>query len=490
VFLLYARGYATRRLEIGVQQDLLTTAYRRFHTVSYDHALKLKAGEALQRLTSDVPRCSPLIIKSFSELLGHIVLVLIVLVLMFRMEPLLAGISVCFVIIYAAGFRMYAKKAPAVAARRQQSEARYVAEAEEGLGALYSVRVQVGLRDVMRRFSQALSGYLREDFALYRMNLLFEGGFTSIITVLSGLATFVAGAWLIVRGESTVGTLVAFSQYLNWLYVFVNFMSGFAAEIEPAFVSLGRVQEVLTWPESWTVEEVTTPVALPDGARCAIEVRDLDFAIGDAPILRGLSLQIERGVITAVLGRSGLGKSTLLNILLGLYPVPPGKVFIFGQDAATMPLPERLGFFTVVEQEPRFLSGNVETAMGFSRGGADLRTVAEKLGMGDFLEELLSREISSARLSELSGGERKRLGILRGFLRDAPVLLLDEPTAFLDEATAKQILEAIARNFSGRTIVIFSHDPLVMEGCQATVDLAECSASRALRARSSQGSST
>lgn len=144
----------------------------------------------------------------------------------------------------------------------------------------------------------------------------------------------------------------------------------------------------------------------------------------------------------------------------------------------------------VVEQEPKFLSGNAETAMGFSRGGADLRTVAEKLGMGDFLEELLSREISSARLSELSGGERKRLGILRGFLRDAPVLLLDEPTAFLDEATAKQILEAIARNFSGRTIVIFSHDPLVMEYCQATVDLAECSASRALRARSSQGSST
>lgn len=471
VFLLYGRGYAMRRLELKVEQDVQLAMYRRFHTVPYEQALKTKAGEALQRLTSDVPRCSPLIIKSFSELLGHIVLALIVLALMFVMTPLLAGISLAFVAAYTVGFRMYGKRAAAAAARRQEAEARYIAEAEEGLAALYSVRVQAGLRGVMCRFYRALSAYLREGFALYRLNLLFQGGFTTAITVASEVSILLTGAWLIFRGESTVGTLVAFSQYINWLYVFVNFMSGFAAEIEPALVSLGRVEEVLAWAEAWTVEEPTAPAALPDH-RYAIEVRDLDFALSDVPIFRRLSLQIERGVTTAVVGRSGLGKSTLLNIILGLYPVPPGKVFLFGRDVATMPLSERMGFFAVVEQEPRFLSGGLDAEFAFSRIGSGLAGVAQRLGLGEFVEGLLSREISSAKLSELSGGERKRLGILRGLLREAPVLLLDEPTAFLDEESAERILAGISTNFPGRTVVVFSHDPLVLRYCQAVVDLA------------------
>ena len=103
----------------------------------------------------------------------------------------------------------------------------------------------------------------------------------------------VTGAWLIFRGEATVGTLVAFSQYINWLYEFVGFMSNFVAEIEPALVSLGRVEEVLSWAEQWTVEEPKIPTVVPDHPY-AIEVRGLDFSVGGVSIFRGLSLRVER----------------------------------------------------------------------------------------------------------------------------------------------------------------------------------------------------
>jgi ABC-type multidrug transport system fused ATPase/permease subunit len=470
VVLLYARGYATRRLELKVEQDVQLGMYRKFHTVPYEQALKTKAGEALQRLTSDVPQASPLIVKSAAELVGHIVLVAIVLSLMFAMAPLLAGIAVAFVGAYSVGFRAYGKRAPALAARRQEAEARYVATAEEGLGALYSVRVQAGLRGVMDRFSRALGAYLRDGFALYRLTLLFQGGFTTLITVGAEVAIIVTGAWLIFRGEATVGTLVAFSQYINWLYVFVGFMSGFAAEIQPAAVSLGRVQEVLSWPEHWTVEEPTAPTPVPDH-RYAIEVRDLDFAVGEVSIFRGLSLQVERGRMTAVIGRSGRGKSTLLNLILGLYPVPAGKVFLFGRDVTEIPLPERVGRVAVVEQEPKFVSADGHLAGVLGAPDGTIRAVAEKLGLADFARDLLSRDLGSAKLSELSGGERKRLGIVRGFLREAPLLLLDEPTAFLDEQTAERILGQIRAGFPARTVVVFSHDPLVRGMCDAVLDL-------------------
>lgn len=479
VALMYARGYVARRLELKVEQDVQIAMYRRYHTMPYAQAVTTKAGEAVQRLTSDVPRASPLIVKSFAELVGHIVLVVIVLSLMFAMAPLLGGIALAFVAIYTAGFRLYGKRAPAAAGRRQEAEARYVATAEEGLAALYSVRVQVELRRVVDRFSRALTAYLREGFALYKLTLLFQGGFTTAITVASEVAVLLAGAWLIFRGEATVGTLVAFSQYVNWLYVFVGFMSSFAAEVEPAVVSLKRVQDVLSLPEHWTVEEPVRSAELPDHPY-ALEVRDLHLAVGDTAVLRGVSLRAERGRTVAVMGRSGLGKSTLLNVVLGLYPVPPGKVFLFGRDVTEMPLPERVGLVGVVEQEPKFVSadegGTLATALGVPE--EKLRAVARKLGLGEFVEELLARRLSSAKLSELSGGERKRLGLLRGFVREAPLVLLDEPTAFLDERTAATVLDHIRTNFPGVTVVVFSHDPLVRDRCDTVIDLEASGAGR------------
>jgi ABC-type multidrug transport system fused ATPase/permease subunit len=463
VVLLYSRGYATRRLELRVEQDLQVAVYRRFHTMPYEQALRTNVGEALQRLTSDVPRCSPLVIRSFAEFLGHIVLVLIVLLFMFAMAPLLAGIALAFVLVYTGGFLVYGRQAQTVATRRQEAEALYITAAEEGLAALYSVRVQAGLAGVMRRFCGALVTHLRQSFALYRLNLLFQGGFTNLITVASEVAILLTGAWLIFRGETTVGTLVAFSQYLNWLYVFVNFLSGFATEIEPALVSLGRIDEVLNWPEEWMVEQPVVQPLHPDHPH-AIEVRDLDFALGGVPIFRGLTFQAERGTTTAIVGRSGLGKSTLLNIFLGLFPVPQGKVFLFGRDAASLSSADRMGLFAVVEQEPKFFTDIPDVSR------VDL-AVVQRLGLVEFVQDLLPRKLVSAKLSQLSGGERKRLGILRGLSREAPVLLLDEPTAFLDEQAAERILEGLQSGFAGRTVLVFTHDPLVRQYCTAVVDL-------------------
>lgn len=472
VTLMYARGYVTRRLELKIEQDVQIAMYRRFHTMPYAHAATIKVGEALQRLTSDVPHTSPLIVKSFAELVGHIVLVVTVLFFMFAMAPLLAVIALAFVAVYTMGFRLYGKRAPIAASRRQKAQARYLAAAEEGLAALYSIRVQAGLRWVMDRFSRALTAYLQEGFALYKLTLLFQGGFTTAITVASEVAVLLAGAWLIFRGEATVGTLVAFSQYVNWLYVFVGFMSNFAAEVEPAIVSLKRVQEVLSLPEHWTVEAPVSPAQLPDHSY-ALEVRDLHFAIGDIVILRGVSLQVERGQRAAVMGRSGLGKSTLLNLILGLYPVPPGKVFLFGRDVTEIPLPERVGLVGVVEQEPKFMSAEEEGTLTAALGIPEekLRTVAWKLGLGEFVEKLLARQLTSAKLSELSGGERKRLGIIRGFAREAPLVLLDEPTAFLDQNTAETVLDHMRRNFPGITVIAFSHDSIVRNYCDVVIDL-------------------
>lgn len=472
VVFMYTRGYAMQRLGVRVEQDLQVSLYKKFHSAAYEETIKVKTGDMLQRLTSDAPRCSPLIIQCFSELVGHIVLIAIIIPLMFIISPILAGISVVATLLYFFGYRVYQERAPHLAERRQKAEADYIAVAEEGLDALYSIRVQGALQGVMRRFSTAVRQYLEKGFAFYILTLKFQGGFTTMLTMISGAAVMITGAWLIFRGMTTVGALIAFTQYVGWLYVFTIFMSDFAAEIEPALVSLKRVEEVLSWPETWRIEVVKPPRKSLDHPH-AIEIKHLNFAIEQLQIFRDLNMKIKSNRMTVILGKSGVGKSTLLNLLLKLYEVPKETIYLYGRDITEIPLDELLGLVSVVEQEPRFFSGSLTENLGLFSKATDkekVEHIAQQLGIEKFIGSLQSKEMA-AKLSALSGGERKRLGTLRGMLQDTPLVVMDEPTAFLDEATGLHILRNIRANFPHKTIVVFSHDPGVRSLCDEVIEL-------------------
>lgn len=463
IFFLYMRGYKIRRLEMDVTRKIDERLYGKYHSIPYSHVLNSQTGDAIQRITNDVSNCSPLIIQAFSDLAGHIVLIVIIMALMFLLSPILALISIAVMCVYALGYYFYQKKTPAYVNARQQAQAKFISSIEEGLEAAYSIRVQGSYRGVMKSFGKALENYFIKSFAFYKFGLLFQGVFSSAVTFIMEVGIIAAGAWLIFSGRMTVGSVISFSLYINWLVVFVNFMSSYAATVEPALVSLKRIEEVLNQPDAWVFDNIkeSPPVII---GKNAVEVKGLSFSFDEKPIFNELSLEIPAGRTAIIKAESGRGKSTLLNLLLKIYPSADGRIYINGMDINALDAGKLLGMISVVEQEPKFYGDSLLSSV--TGGDTDVSKdrildAAKSLGLGEFLEALLSRESTKAKLSELSGGERKRLGMIRGLVRQTPITILDEPTAFLDSATSFALMERMRAQYPDRTFIIFTHDPLL-----------------------------
>jgi len=197
---------------------------------------------------------------------------------------------------------------------------------------------------------------------------------------------------------------------------------------------------------------------LPGPPRIRFEQVTVRYAGEDRPALAGLDLDVAPGQIVALLGPSGAGKTTALNLLLGLAPLSQGEVTIDG--ARLSDLGVITGSIAWMGQVPTIMPGSIADNIGLARPGAtmeEIAAVADKAGLGPLLSARGLDTLLDERGSGLSGGERQRIALARALLKPAPVLLLDEPTAHVDEAAEDALIAAIADAARGRTTLIATH---------------------------------
>jgi ATP-binding cassette subfamily C protein CydD len=182
------------------------------------------------------------------------------------------------------------------------------------------------------------------------------------------------------------------------------------------------------------------------------------YAGADRPALTGLDLEVAPGQIVALLGPSGAGKTTVLNLLLGLAPLSQGELTIDG--ARLSALGAITGSIAWMGQVPTLMPGSIAANIGLARPGAtaeEIAAVADKAGLGPLLSARGLGTLLDERGSGLSGGERQRIALARALLKPAAILLLDEPTAHVDAAAEDALIAAIARAARGRTTLIATH---------------------------------
>lgn len=292
------------------------------------------------------------------------------------------------------------------------------------------------------------------------------------IPALARALALAAGAVLIHRGEWTAGGLLAFQGYLGHCFGPAQHLATVPLELERARAALERLGALVG-----AARRPGEGGFAPGRLRGEIEFRGVCFAYAEGPpVLRGLSFHVAAGGALAVLGPSGVGKTTLLSLIGRRHAPTAGDILLDGRSAGDYDpalLRERIGF---LPQEPRLIAGSVRENLSLDRPQAAPEEIVEAASAAGVHEEILALPAGyETRLGEggsgLSAGQRQRLALARALLSDPDILLLDEPTAFLDEEAEDRVLAALRRQRGKRTLIVVTHRPSAARICEQVIRL-------------------
>jgi ABC-type multidrug transport system fused ATPase/permease subunit len=284
--------------------------------------------------------------------------------------------------------------------------------------------------------------------------------------VVTGARTF--------KGLLTVGDSIGLIQLASRsLWPFASLGSTWTS-LQQSLAAVDRVDQALHIPQ----EEPGPEAAGDDTAMPAqdIEFASVSFGYGDKPVLSGASFRIPAGQRAALLGPSGSGKTTVLKLLLGMYAPDTGTIKLGDQDLKDLPLSLLRRKIAVVPQEPWLFPGSVRENIMLGRAGAseeEMVRAAMLANAHEFIEDLPNGydTVLDERGTNLSGGQRQRLSLARAFLKDAPILFLDEATSSVDAESERLIDEAVERLACGRTVVTIAHSERMADSAAVRIRL-------------------
>ncbi|UPG69544.1 ABC transporter ATP-binding protein/permease [Gordonia hongkongensis] len=379
--------------------------------------------------------------------------------------------------------------------RERQAAGRIAALVAEGIGNMVALQADNQTSHHRARVLEQNRRWREARMAESRAGAAFAEAVT-VVEVLCMIGVIAFGAWLIAGGDAQLGTLIALTGYLGYLYPQIQVLGGLLVEVTSATASAERVAEVLDAPagvaepiapESDASESVASePAAIdPTPARRPVtpapvnlSLTGVSFAYPDhgSRVLEDAHLEIRAGETVAVTGPSGAGKSTLTRLLLRLYDPDAGSIRLNGTDIRHLDVSDLREHLSVLHQRPALMRGTIADNIRFgctAATRADIAAAARAAGAAEFISRMnggLDAEVVE-RGENLSGGQQQRIALARTVLRNRPVLVLDEPTTGLDDETVSGILEPLARVASLRTTILITHDPRVLELADRTVEL-------------------
>ncbi|WP_345822285.1 ABC transporter ATP-binding protein [Methylobacterium fujisawaense] len=458
-FALYGQTVLTNRVVTRVEADMQAALYG--HLIESDLAqLGRESPAALtQRFTTDFAFIKEALTRISTVLLRDIAMLIGLVGALIWMDPvmtLVAGVTVPFV---AGPIGRIGKKLRRVSTSTQEqmgATASLISESLQGARVAKTYAMEAYLKG---RAAQALDEVRRLKMKAANA----RGRLDPLLEIGGGIA--VAGVLVLVgqrvlAGEKTVGDFTGYVAALLLAAQPARALGNLNAILQEAAAALRRYFDVMDEAPEIREAPDARPLTVSAGT---IRFDGVRFRYRpDAPALEGIDLTVPAGSVTALVGRSGSGKSSLLNLVPRLYDVTEGRVTIDGQDVRAVTLASLRAAVAVVSQEVVLFDDTVARNIGFGRPGAspaEIEAAARAAAAHDFVAAL--PEGYDFRVGpgggRLSGGERQRVALARAFLKDAPILLLDEATSALDSESERLVQEALTRLMRGRTTLVIAH---------------------------------
>ncbi len=456
----YIEGFVMARVTAGFARNLRNRISRKINKLPLKYFDKHQIGDILSRITNDVDSVASSLDNSFGTIIGEGSLLLGSAVMMFMTNWIMALVSIVSSLLGFIFVAIILKRSQKYFTERQVELGKMNSHIEEVYSGIAVVKAYDGKATADRKFdvinkkihtanqrSQFLSGMMHPFMA-------FIGNF-------GYMAVCVTGAILTMNGTISFGVIVAFILYARLFSSPLSRIAQAIGGLQPAAASSERVFEFLDEEEMPSEKGLTAHIDKKD-IRGDIEFDHVRFGYNeDKIIIKDFSAKAKAGQKIAIVGPTGAGKTTMVNLLMKFYDINSGDIRIDGVSTKTMTREEIHSLFTMVLQDTWMFSGTVRENIIYNHStisDKEVMAVCDKVGLSHFIKTLpkgLNTDISES--DSISAGQKQLITIARGMIEDAPFLILDEATSNVDTRTEELVQKAMDKLMEGRTSFIIAH---------------------------------
>jgi ATP-binding cassette, subfamily B, bacterial len=458
IFIYYLEGYASGRFGANVSRDIKEKLGLHISRLTVPSMENYNSGELVSRLTINVNSIEGFLKGSFLDIVFHVIRFTASFIFMFfiNWELLLFCLLIFpFVMILS---NIASKSLKKYWKEMNRNHAIVNSIVQDSIGGIHILKA-FNLKKVMfEKYKTAVDKTLENSIAIEKRNAMIAP-INVVMELVPYVLCFLYGGFLVTKGRLTSGGWVAFAQMLTYLIQGAGSIPGYIAQYRAIMGTAEHLFEILDQKvERSDGKEYNIDEAVP-----AVEFCQVSFAYNDGTkVIENLDFKVSHGKTVALVGPSGGGKSTVFKLLCGFYELLGGSIKIYGRKLEDWNLSAARSLISLVSQDTYLFPGSIMENIAYGCPGASMDEIikaAKTANAHDFIVELPEgyHTLAGERGAKLSGGQRQRISLARAILKNAPILLLDEPTAALDIESERQIQGALDTFMEGRTVFIIAH---------------------------------
>ncbi len=450
----YLMGFVGQKVVNNIRDEL----YRHIQSLSFSYYTKTPTGIIISRIMNDVNLVQGALTRVPASLVQSTATAVMLTGLILYLNWRLALFSVLVLPLAGVALAKFSKRLRKASSRSQEQMAGLTMLLHETIAGARIVKA-FGMEEYEgRRFAERNKGLFDSLMRAIKTNAVSHP-VMEVITILGTSLVVGFGGYSVIRGTMTVGEFGSFMVSLVFFYKSVRDLNGLNNIIQEGVAAAKRIFEVLD-----TAPEITTA----PGARTAnpgfatIEFKDITFQYEQEPVIKGINLTVHAGETIAIVGKSGGGKTTLVNLIPRFYDVSGGAILIDGVEIRDLTVQSLRSLTAIVTQQTILFNDSVRNNIAYGNPAAsfdEIKAAAKTAYADEFIAQLPEGYDTMIGESgvKLSGGQRQRIAIARALLKNAPILILDEATSSLDTESEREVQSALDRLIKGRTSFVIAH---------------------------------